>query len=295
MNNFKKILFLISVILVGVFLVTSFSNLLNPQTVRAFGSLLVNFHVPINTPVFNYPNLKPGDNISKIVDVTNNGSKKVKIAIRGVKTDGSAGNPKLENILSLIIKNGTTVLYGEGSPTGPKTLANFFSETSGTKDIKLNELNAGSNKTYTLLVTFPNSSGNEFQNRSVVFDLIFGIDSQKKLKIGHHFHKKHPGRDRDDEWIEIENPNDEDQSCNNWKIEDSKGHKYTIKDNSNIRNHSSALYFLNGNYWERRDQDKDVTKTESPNSNEDRWNKNKVSFILQDKEGFESDRHGWND
>jgi hypothetical protein len=143
------------------------------DTVRAFGDLVVDFHVPVTDPIFVVQNMLPGDSESRNIDVTNGGSVPRQVKIKGVRTGGVGGDPKLETILDFTIKEGINNLYGTGSPTGPKTLNDFFTDTSGPNGIILGTLNPGQGKTYILTAVFPTSAGNEYQNKSVIFDITF--------------------------------------------------------------------------------------------------------------------------
>lgn len=179
----KKI---ITIIILGIFVSTivwfrgGLKTFFLPSTVRAFGDLFVDFHVPAGTPLFSIVNMKPGDQITKTVDVLQNGNDKKTITIKGMRTGGVGGLPRIENALAVTISDGAIVLYGQGSPTGAKTLANFFAESMSGNTATLGQLQKKTPKTYTFHVSFPQTSGNEFQNKSVVFDVTF--DSVKTNK-----------------------------------------------------------------------------------------------------------------
>lgn len=164
-------LLLISTLILGY----GFHILTAPSTVRAFGELTVDFGVPLGQPIFEVSNMAPGDDETREVDVHNNELTPRIVAVKGVRTGGVGADPKIETILDIVIYDGVTPLYGTGSSTGPKTLQNFFSDSTSDDGIQLNLINAGGDKTYNFKVTFPTFADNTFQQKSVIFDLIFGV------------------------------------------------------------------------------------------------------------------------
>jgi hypothetical protein len=160
-----------------------------PSTVRAFGDLTVQFGVPPSTPLFNISNMAPGDVTTEDVVVTNSGLMPRMVAVKGVRTGVVGSEPKLENVLDIIISDGVTPLYGTGSGTGPKTVKQFFIDSQSADGIQLNVVNNGSAKTYTITVTFPTSAGNEYQAKSVIFDLTFGVITGDDVLINEVFYK----------------------------------------------------------------------------------------------------------
>lgn len=177
----KSLVLILSISLIGYFAVTN--KLFDPKTVKAFGELIVDFHVPISDPIFTVSNMSPGQSENKNIDVTNSGAVSRMVSVKGIRTGGIGADPKIETALDLIIKDGLTPIYGTGSPTGSKTVANFFSESSNPNGVQLNIINSGNSKTYNFKVTFPDSAGNEFQNKSVIFDLTFGVITSDNLVI----------------------------------------------------------------------------------------------------------------
>ena len=150
-----------------------FPDLFKPSTVRAVGDLVINFHVPQGDPIFVVENMLPGDEEDRDIDIKNNGEVTRMIRVKGVRTGGVETDPLLETILDIVIKEGITPIYGTGSPTGPKTLSEFFMESNDIDWLFLNTINPDGDKTYNFHVTFPIHAGNEFQNKSVIFDLRF--------------------------------------------------------------------------------------------------------------------------
>ncbi|OGH04594.1 MAG: hypothetical protein A2W22_05000 [Candidatus Levybacteria bacterium RBG_16_35_11] len=179
-----RIIVLVLIITTVVYFNGGLNMFKNTSTVRAFGDLTVDFHVPPGDPIFTVNNMAPGDPPeTRNVDVTNGGTLPRYVAVKAVRTGGLGSDPKLETALDIVIKDGVTPIYGTGSLTGPKTLADFFSESTSENEIKLNIINPGGNKTYIFTVSLPSSAGNDFQSKSVIFDLTFGYITGNNVVI----------------------------------------------------------------------------------------------------------------
>ena len=169
----KKILVIISLVLIGVIgFQNNWFGLFEKKTAYAVGDLNVVWGVPDGDPIFVVSNMLPGDTEDHDVDVANGGTVPRDVGVRGVKTEEIAS---FAAVLDFVVSEGGSDLYGGTSPTGPKTLAEFFTESSGPDGIPLSTLGSGNSTTYTFKVTFQESAGNEFQNTNVVFDLKIGI------------------------------------------------------------------------------------------------------------------------
>ncbi len=186
-ENYKNCL----LIIIGVlFKVSGGDVLFKPSTVRAAGDLTIDFHVPPGNPIFTITNMKPGDPaVSRNVDVTNGGTVSRLVAVRGVRTSGLGADPKLETVLDIVITDGITPIYGTGSATGNKKLSDFFTDSGSTNGILLNTIAPSGHKTYTFSVTFPGSAGNDFQAKSVIFDLTFGEITADHLVINEVYYR----------------------------------------------------------------------------------------------------------
>lgn len=143
------------------------------KTAYAVGGLNVEWGVPDGDPIFTVTNMLPGDVESREVEVINGDTVARTVTIKGVKT---AETLNFSTILDFVILEGVTPIYGTGSGTGPKTLAEFFAETDPS-GIPLTSIGPGGSTNYTFVATFPSSAGNEWQTASVVFDLIISIES----------------------------------------------------------------------------------------------------------------------
>ena len=139
-----------------------------PPTAYAIGDLTVNWGVPEGDPIFIVNNIAPGESESRVVTVTNDASVSRTVAVRGIKTSESND---LATTLDFVIQEGATDLYGGTSPTGQKTLQDFFDETAGFEGVELSSLAPSNSTSYTFTVTFKPDSGNQFQNSQVIFVL----------------------------------------------------------------------------------------------------------------------------
>src|SRR3989344_3576744 len=68
------------------------------------------------------------------VDVSNGAPSPRSVGVRGMETSEIGS---ISGVLNIVISEGATDLYGGSSPTGPKTLAQFFAESSGPNGIPL--------------------------------------------------------------------------------------------------------------------------------------------------------------
>jgi len=147
-------------------------NFFEKSTVRALGDLTVNWNVPEGNPIFTVANFAPGQSESRSVVITNGGSGIRPVGARSEIVNDADG---LSQMIDFKISDGVTDVYGGTSATGPKTLANFFTEGVPPNGIFMSNLSAGATKTYTFTAKFKESAGNDFQNKQVVFNIIIGI------------------------------------------------------------------------------------------------------------------------
>lgn len=142
-------------------------------TIRKSGNLIIDFHVRTGKPIFAIKNMKPGDSRNRNIDVTNGGNVTRVIVVRGVRKGRMGPDPKIETVLEIVIKDGETILYG------PKKLSEFFNDSQDQNRVQLSNINSLEHKTYDFEVRFPVFYGNEFQKKSVQFDLIFAAASPR--------------------------------------------------------------------------------------------------------------------
>ncbi|MDP3987987.1 MAG: calcium-binding protein [Candidatus Levybacteria bacterium] len=141
-----------------------------PSTARAVGDLNVNWGVPDGQPIFTVNNFLPGDSEARTVQIINGAGLVRPVGVKGKRVTELKD---LADVLDFRISEGGTDLYG--GTTGAKTLADFFNESEGIDGIELFSVNPGQTRTINFTVKFPESSGNDFQNANIVFDIIIGI------------------------------------------------------------------------------------------------------------------------
>jgi len=177
---FRKVFVYVLSVAVIVAVLSIYQNA-QPTRVRAVGDLTVDFGVPEGDPIFVIDNMLPADTESRGAIVTNGGSVPREIMVKGVEQT-ETGN--ISTVLSFVISENGTDLYGGASAGGPKHLSDFFAE--GTPNgIPLSTLGAGLTTTYTFTVTFDPEAGNEFQDKQVVFDIIIGIAGEVPAECSH--------------------------------------------------------------------------------------------------------------
>lgn len=171
----KQELFRICAVVVGLVLVTIFvvrSGFWQSGTAYAVGDLLIDWGAPAGDPIFVVVGMMPGQIEERDVEITNNAPMSRPIGVRGSKTVelGSIGD-----VLDVVISRNGTVLYGEGSGTGPRTLSEFFADSTSMDGIPLLTLASSEHVILTFVVTFREDAGNDFQDASVTFDITLGI------------------------------------------------------------------------------------------------------------------------
>ena len=126
-------------------------------------------------PLFNEADFKPGDSVTRWVEVFNNSGETKPIATEainypGFPNPGNVPNDDLSRALSIIIREkGGSDLYG-GS-TGEKTLFNFYQNG----ETYLSDIENGSNKVYEFEIGFPSEKENEWQEKTTTFDILIGF------------------------------------------------------------------------------------------------------------------------
>ena len=166
----RLILLLVSaILLVG--------TLLNAPVVLADeeNGLDIDLGVDSGEPIFDLDDIKPGDVITREIEATNNTGVAQYIGVVCSEVDEFKN---LSEVLEIVIKaNGITVY---GGTLGVKTVEEFCSLSDPTP---LSVVSAGDTTTYTFIVTFPASAGNQYQQSRYVFDLIFGTITSESLVI----------------------------------------------------------------------------------------------------------------
>lgn len=213
------------------------------------GDFNVEWGVPDGQPIFIVANMFPGDVQERTVKIKNTGSALRSVGAQGVKTFESLD---YSNALQLVIYEGTNFYYGAGSPTGPKTLKQFFTESATPNGVKLFDLNGNSQKTVKFKVTFDPSAGNQYENAKVVFDITIGIFIEVPAQcVGINIQKVIYGTHRNDH-LEGTNGNDLIYGFEgNDKIDGKKGQDCIIAGTGNdtvkAKGHNDIVYGDDGN------------------------------------------------
>lgn len=145
------------------------------KTAYAVGDLAVDWGVPEGNPIFTVSGAAPGQTEIRNVDVTNSSLSLKPVAVRGLLASQSAG---MSSVLDITISEGGNTLYG------PVTLDQFFSDSNSSDGIPLSDLNSGAQTTYQFELTFKTEAENEFQNQTIVFDLIIGVAFSVPVECG---------------------------------------------------------------------------------------------------------------
>lgn len=153
MKKFTKILILsiFTILMIGGFSSKAFAEV---ET----GPLGVSFNP---TPLFNVANFMPGDYKNADITVTNNSDTSQNAYIEAVNVSNT---DDLASQMTLQISEGTTEIYNNNFKTflnaGPVSLSNIVT---------------GSPKTYNLKVTFLENTDNDYQGKSLGFDICVGF------------------------------------------------------------------------------------------------------------------------
>lgn len=183
MVNFKlkKVKYL-AVLLISVIGLTLAMPVFVRNSSQAVGGIDVIWDGVVDgAPIFVVNNMLPGDVETKNVQVNNGVSVARLISVKGTRTGGIGDDPKLETALDIVISEGGLDLYG--GTAGVKTVADFFADSAAEDGIMLSILNSNDSTSYDFTVTFPQSASNEFQAKSVIFDITMGIVASDHLVI----------------------------------------------------------------------------------------------------------------
>ncbi|OGE10622.1 hypothetical protein A3A60_02910 [Candidatus Curtissbacteria bacterium RIFCSPLOWO2_01_FULL_42_26] len=132
-------------------------------------------------PIFVVNNMLPGDTETRNVQANNGGSIARLVSVKGTRTGGIGSDPKLETVLDIVISESGVDLYG--GTAGAKTVADFFADSLDDNGIMLSILSGNDSTSYDFTVTFPASAGNDFQAKSVIFDITIGVIVSENIVI----------------------------------------------------------------------------------------------------------------
>lgn len=133
-------------------------------TENHYGGLIVETGVPHDGPLFTNFDFKPGDCDERTIKVQNTTNSKKSLTVRSLNVE-ETGN--LSEALTMEISQNENVLYSE-------SLEKFFDDSQSLDGVVLDEINAGQTKFYKFKICFNIEAGNEYQKKTVEFDLKFG-------------------------------------------------------------------------------------------------------------------------
>lgn len=139
-----------------------------PEISRAEGELLVTYQgLPISGPVFDVQNMMPGDNEEREIVVTNQTAdiQNIRVVVTRTGPDGQ-NDPKLETAIDFSVWENNSILFG------PEKLVNFFNHPHG---LALGLFLPNQTRTFVFKATLPFSTPNAYQEKQVIFDLLFGM------------------------------------------------------------------------------------------------------------------------
>lgn len=167
---------IITLVLAIVFVIFGFSIIIkNQKVVKAFGPLKVTYP---SEPMFADTDFFPGKSISRSIIIQNTDNVAHTI---GINTDNltTFQTPTFADIIDIAITRDGMPIYGTDSATGKKNLANFFAEDV----VNLNKLLPGENSVFDIILQMEEAAGDEYQEQTVRFDLLTGIDSMRFTTI----------------------------------------------------------------------------------------------------------------
>ena len=164
-------IFTIITTVLGTIFWQRFGQRLN-QRVEAVGDLNIIYNgLPLGAPVFDVHNMMPGDCQIRTIEVNNGGTSASQVA---VQTRQVTDTDNLASVLAIRIDNSTQDIYGGASPTGVRTVADFYAITTDPDSLDLGIVAPNTQTLYTFEVCFNPDSGNQYQATQTQFDLVFG-------------------------------------------------------------------------------------------------------------------------
>lgn len=252
--------------------------------------------------IFDVTNMLPGDSEMKQVVVTNNNTFAVHAILKGTRTGPNGQEDSLlESTLDINISNGPSMVYSN-------KLLGFFNDSSIYGNIDLGELGPSSSNIFEIKVDFPSSAGDQYQGKSVVFDLTcertlvssvvinevyYNVDKKSDSWKDRGEPEKNRKKGQDSEWVELFNPTNKDVNLKNWTLEDGSGTKFVIHSNSIIKSHGYALLSKDESVWKHWDESDGVVKIQSDEFLGDGLDNNGDHLVLRDKTGGEVDFVRW--
>ncbi len=280
----KLIRVLILILAIGLLFKFGNLNIFKPNTVKAIGDLVVDFHVPFEKPIFEIFNMMPGDKEDRDIDVKNAGDDRQMVLVRAERKGGVNGS-KFETALEIIIRDDGVIIYG------PKKLSEFFKDTLVGNGHQLSLIDPGEEKSYNFEIIFPKDSGNEFQLKSVRFHLTIGAIVQEQIVINEVYYNTN----KNFEWIELYNPSDKEVNLKNWTLTENSNKNTKISGDKKLKPNSYALIARENDVWENWDEDVNALKIKLGEAIGDGLDDNGDHLILRNSYGIEIDRMSWGD
>ncbi len=159
MNKFLKTVLIISIVFFSNFLLAKLAE-------AASDDLVVEFE---RSPLFEEANFLPGDSVSRWIKVTNNTSETKRIATEAINVSDP---DNLGDVLAFQIKEGEDLLFSG-------TLSDFFEAG----ELFLSQLEGnGSQTQYDFIVTFFPEASENYQGKSLSFDILIGFQGEEEKK-----------------------------------------------------------------------------------------------------------------
>lgn len=118
--------------------------------------------LPLSGPIFSETNFLPGQDVIRLIRVTNNSGQTQRIATEAIN---ESDPDNFASQLNLTIKEGPTIIYNN-------TLTNFFNQG----ETYLSSLANGAQTQYDFTIAFNSGSGNEYQEKALSFDILVGFE-----------------------------------------------------------------------------------------------------------------------
>ena len=176
MNKTFKTILAVLVMVFGFGFLSAGAALADPVNPDA-NELVVNF---TPDPLFGDNNFLPGDSAIGEAEVINGTAETKRIATQATEypknISGGVPDDDLSRALTIIIREeGGSDIYGGLSPTGVKTLAEFYE--SG--EVYLSSISSGETKTYEFEISFPTDKENKWQEATTNFNIVVGFQDKK--------------------------------------------------------------------------------------------------------------------
>ncbi|MCX6761205.1 MAG: fibronectin type III domain-containing protein [Candidatus Nealsonbacteria bacterium] len=168
MNKLFKTILISSIVIFGAgFLFASPANAF--AVVDPSNYLIVEWSVtgtdpwqPLTGAIFSEANFLPGSGVTRYIRVTNHSVQSQRIAIEAIHQNDS---DHLASQMNLVINQGGTNIFND-------TLRKFFDQG----ETYLSELAMGAIKIYDLIITFNSDANNDYQAKTLGFDLLVGFE-----------------------------------------------------------------------------------------------------------------------